>query len=65
MAPSRVLTLIAATVWVPNFEGVLTLKVTSTLPFLSSTSVTLPTRTPAMRTSSLSFRPPDSAKAAW
>ena len=64
MAPKRVLTLICAPVWVPNFEGVFTLKVTSTWSPLRSTAVTLPTRTPAMRTSSLVLMPLASEKEA-
>ena len=65
IAPSRVLTLISAPVWVPNFEGVSTLNVTSTLLPSRSTPVTLPTRTPAMRTSSLGLMPPPSVNEAW
>ena len=64
MAPSSVLTRIAAPVSVPNSESVLTWKVTCTWSPSSAMSSTLPTRTPAMRTSSSALRPPASEKSA-
>ncbi len=64
MAPSSVLTLIAACVSSPNSESVSTRKVTLTWSPSSSTVSTLPTRTPAIRTSSLALSPPDSENAA-
>ncbi len=60
MAPSRVLTRMAAAVSAPKPESVLILKPTLTSPSSSSIELTLPTRTPAMRTSSLTLRPPAS-----
>ena len=60
--PRIVLTLIWAPVSVPKRESVSTLKVTSTLSPASSTLSTLPTRTPAIRTSSLGLSPPASLK---
>ena len=48
----------------PNSESVLIRKVTLTWPSSSSTFSTLPTRTPAIRTSSLGLSPPASVKLA-
>lgn len=64
IAPSSVLTLMAARVSSPNAEGVSTRKVTFTWSPSSATLSTLPTRTPAIRTSSFALRPPDSENAA-
>ena len=64
MAPRIVLTLIAAPVSVPKPESVLTRKVTFTSSSSRSTDWTLPTRTPATRTSSLALSPPASLKLA-
>ena len=64
MAPSRVFTLIAAAVSAPKSASPSTRKVTFTWSPSSSTFSTLPTRTPAIRTSSLGLSPPASLKAA-
>ena len=63
--PRIVFTLIAARVSVPKPAASSTLKVTFTWPSSSSISLTLPTRTPAIRTSSLTLRPPASVNIAW
>ncbi len=64
IAPSRVFTLMSARVSLPKAAGSSTRKVTLTWSPSSSTFSTLPTRTPATRTSSLALRPPASLKAA-
>ena len=64
IAPRIVFTLIWAPLSVPNWESVLTWKPTFTESPSSSMVLTLPTRTPAMRTSSLTLRPPASLKEA-
>ena len=64
IAPSSVLTLIEARVSSPKPESESIRNATRTWFPSSSTFSTLPTRTPAMRTSSLAFRPPDSENAA-
>ena len=65
MEPRIVLTLIAASVSWPNSASWSTRNVTRTWSPASSTSSTLPTRTPAIRTSSLALSPPASLNAAW
>ncbi len=64
MAPSSVFTLIAARESLPKSTPRWTLKVTLTWSPSSSTASTLPTRTPATRTSSLALSPPASLNAA-
>ena len=64
IAPSRVLTLIAARVSVPKSAPSWIRKATFTWSPSSDTESTLPTRTPAMRTSSSAFSPPASLKSA-
>ena len=64
IAPSRVLTLMSARVSLPKSAFSSTRKVTFTWSPSSSTFSTLPTRTPATRTSSLALSPPASVKAA-
>ena len=63
-APRIVLIRMAAPVLVPNFGSPLILKVTFTWSPSRSTSSTLPTLTPAMRTSSPGLSPPASENAA-
>ncbi len=64
MAPSSVLILMAAAVSEPNSSPLSTRKATRTWSPASSTDSTLPTRTPAIRTSSSALSPPDSLKEA-
>ncbi len=62
--PSRVLIFISAAVSVPSFTPRSTVISTRTWSPSSSTSRTLPTRTPATRTSSFGFTPPASVNCA-
>ena len=64
IAPSRVFTLIAARVSVPKSAPLSMRKATLTWSPSRDTESTLPTRTPAMRTSSFALRPPASLKSA-
>ncbi len=64
IAPRRVLTLIAAPVVDPKSTSFSTVNSTFTWSPSSPTDCTLPTRTPATRTSSLALSPPASVKAA-
>ena len=63
--PSKVFIRIEAAVCGPNAASALILKSTLTCEPSSSIPVTLPTRTPAIRTSSSLRMPPASVNAAW